>query len=290
MGWLGAFKKKQLEPAWIFEADGDLWRLIPTINGHIFGETRNTTKKSVSFFYLDRQTGAEIRTGITLDEKWWVGIEDVCENIAFFHHFKSPDMPIHKKIIALDIHSNTILWKNEDLVFVAVANNLLYAFSDTSERRSFLELDLHTGTVLREVDGEFVNSARNSVFEQQSAFIRFPANAGQGSGMPQNVLTALGRRSGNKYQPLALESIAERDIAILKLSENMNDSAMEFDIQEKIFAFRISDGAELYSDTVSEHAGSIVPDTFLVVNDFLYYVKEKRQLVAVRLFEGGING
>ena len=42
-------------------------------------------------------------------------------------------------------------------------------------------------------------------------------------------------------------------------------------------------GTVVYTDTVSTGVQSVIPDLFFVLHDMLYYIKDRRTLVAVRL-------
>ena len=63
----------------------------------------------------------------------------------YFHAYGKPDMPAHKSIIAFDIHTQSVLWQNDNYVFSFVYNDKVYCYQQRFESRVFFALDYITG-------------------------------------------------------------------------------------------------------------------------------------------------
>ena len=86
-----------------FSNNRQIWRLIPTATEKLIIEERDTENKEVFFNCLEISSGVKIFSELQLEEKFWVGIEAVNNDIIYFHKFVKPDMPRHQGIIAFDI-------------------------------------------------------------------------------------------------------------------------------------------------------------------------------------------
>ncbi|MBS4028163.1 MAG: DUF4905 domain-containing protein, partial [Ignavibacteriales bacterium] len=87
---LNLFSKKQLRPVWQYTCDGILWRLKVSNNRLILGEDRNTEAKTVSYFCVEETTGKILWKNLKFDEPFWIGINAVYNNVAYFHEYESP--------------------------------------------------------------------------------------------------------------------------------------------------------------------------------------------------------
>ena len=56
--------------------------------------------------------GKKLLAGFQLDEKFWVGIEKIIDDVIIFHKYARPDMPGHNGIIVVGINEKKILWQN----------------------------------------------------------------------------------------------------------------------------------------------------------------------------------
>ena len=96
--------------------------MLPTSTGKLIIEERDIENKEVFFNCIDISTGERIFSDFQLDEKFWVGIEAIDEDVIYFHKFMKPDMPGHQGIIAFDINSESILWENSEYSFLFVVD------------------------------------------------------------------------------------------------------------------------------------------------------------------------
>jgi hypothetical protein len=86
----GFLKDQRLGATWTYKVDGVIWRVIPAESGKIVGEVRNVAKKTASFFCLNQMTGEVFWEDLKFDERWWIGIETIHEDIILLHGFSTP--------------------------------------------------------------------------------------------------------------------------------------------------------------------------------------------------------
>ena len=87
-----------------------IWRLLISDKDKLIIETRNPETKEAFFNCFDINNKKVLFDNFQLEEKYYVGIETVHNEIIYFHKFPKPDLPNHKEIIAFDINSQKILW------------------------------------------------------------------------------------------------------------------------------------------------------------------------------------
>ncbi len=131
-----------------------IWRILPTVSNKLVIEERDIESKEVFFSCLDIQSGKNIFKDYQHDEKHWIGIESIYNDIIFFHAYGKPDMPAHKSIIAFDIHTQSVLWQNDNYVFSFVYNDKVYCYQQRFESRVFFALDYITGDVVEELGND----------------------------------------------------------------------------------------------------------------------------------------
>ena len=138
----------KIKKKYSFKSKRQIWRIIPTETNKLIIEEREPDKKQVYFNCFQTDTGKKIFKDLQLDEKFWVGIEKVYNDVIFFHKYLKPDMPGHKGIIALEIENEKIKWENKDLTFLFPLDDMIYTCAETFEGRNHFALDYKTGEVL----------------------------------------------------------------------------------------------------------------------------------------------
>ena len=136
-----------------------IFRLLPTETNKLIIEERDTEKKQAYFNCLEIKNGKKIFTNLQLDEKYWLGIESVQNDIIFFHTFVKPDLPQHKGIMAFDINSKKLIWENKFLAFLFIKDKKVYAFQQGFENRQYVSLNYLTGEKIEELgsDSDSIN-------------------------------------------------------------------------------------------------------------------------------------
>jgi hypothetical protein len=100
-----------------FTNNRQIWRLIPA-GEYLIIEERHPANKEVFFSCINPNDGTAIFRNYQTEEKFWIGVEAVHNDVIYFHKFSKPDMPGHKEIIAFDLHTRKILWSTSEYSFL----------------------------------------------------------------------------------------------------------------------------------------------------------------------------
>jgi len=84
-----------LKKKYIHNNNRQIFRLIPTDTDKIIIEERDTNEKQAYFNCLHIESGKKILKNLQLDEKFWVGIEAVYNDVIFFHKFQKIGGSLH---------------------------------------------------------------------------------------------------------------------------------------------------------------------------------------------------
>ena len=154
-----------------------IFRLIPTDSDKLIIEERDTEKKLAYFNCLHIDNGKKIFKHLQLDEKFWLGIEAIYNDVIFFHKFVKPDLPQHNGIIAYDINNKGTIWEDKNRTFLFVKDEKIYAFQQRFEDREFVTLNYLTGEVIDELgsDSDAINLLREDAINSEDfSSYRFP--------------------------------------------------------------------------------------------------------------------
>jgi len=152
----------KLKKNYRFDNKRQIWRIIPTDDGKLVIEERETENKLAYFHCLELESGKKILSNFQPEDKFWVGVEAVLGDIIFFHKFAKPDMPKHRGIFAFDLMNREFIWKDNILMLSfheanskGTLNNLFKAV-DLSEGKYILEKVINKETGLFLTDSYFV--------------------------------------------------------------------------------------------------------------------------------------
>jgi Domain of unknown function (DUF4905)/PQQ-like domain len=280
---LKLLRKKEIRPAWRYAPGGILWRVFPSHPEVFVGEERDTDRKDANFFCLSRRTGEVWWQKKSFREQWWIGIESVGRDVVFLHRFAQPDMPGHKGIIAVDLLSGDELWRDDDLTIDQTLATSILASRMSMKGREQIALHARTGNLV----GEEGAGDEDHMAPFVEAEIEFPEEAdGSLHGYPhlstfRDHLPPSERRAG----PLEFVRVGSR--TVLGYHER-RESAQSRDprFRHIILVGDRASGTTLFRDTIAANATGIVPESFFVQDGVLFFVKERRTLVAVNLNVG----
>jgi hypothetical protein len=282
------FERHRLRPTFEYTASGLIWRIFFAEAGYIVGENRTEEPKTVSFFCIHKENGSVVWQDVHLEEQWWTGIETVHRDVVLLHEYAKPDMPEHKKIIALNVHDGTLLWRNDELHFLFVHQGKVYAARDLFEKRLFFELDCMTGQVLTEFnsDAATVNTIRSGK-DANEEFKGIVFTTPLSDLTTDQRLVAFIQQHCNFDLVRGDVEVIERNGMVLfghHQSVESDSNAQLMNLLEN--HFKIIDAATgelLFTDVVNRRVIAPVPDVFFVKDDMAYYVKEQKTLVGIRL-------
>ncbi len=281
MNFFSKILSNKLHPAWEFATNGMLWRMLVSNEGHFVGEDRDGEQKTVSFFCLNGESGKILWRDVRLQEKWWVGIETIHNDVVFFHEYASPDMPGHKKIYAVEISTGKVLWFNGELEFLLAHEDCVYASKLEHERRLFFELDLHTGAVLRELDAQYI-TVLNDTVAPKSENVEFPQTYNF-SVYENTQLRHQIEKAVSRSRDLQSIEYMEKDGKLVVSWYHNVGTTIEQPILNHEIAVVDESLKVIYRDLINANMAMAVPDSFFGKGNFVYYIKNKKTLVALKI-------
>ncbi len=278
---MGLFSQKKLKPKWIFKAPENLklWKVFPSKDDKILCELRDVDKKLVKFVCISVDDGRKIWEDLNLDEPWWVQISDTDEDLFFLCEFRRPDFPVQGKIYAVNSKDGKILWENDDYNFLLALNGKVYASKNLIDKRIYSEIDSRTGEILWEhgEDVEFINSAKDIKFESMNfietsePFDEFHLNYEE----INDIIKTFIKDATDKFPP---EVLVKQKFSIVSYHAPRGD---KFSSVLKIID--IEEGELIYQDMLYDDLSYFVPDSFFAKDDFIFYVRNQKELVAIKL-------
>ncbi len=272
--------RRKIKPTWRYTPGGILWRVFPSHAEVLVGEERDINRKEAVFFCVVKRTGELQWEKRSFGEKWWIGIESIGRDVVYLHRFAQPDMPGHRGIIAVDLRTGRELWREDDLTLERTFATGVTATRMTLNGREQISLDARTGDrIAATVNGDSIDMQPLA-----EARIDFPENAdGPLAGYPelmpfQDAIPHSGVRAG----PLEFLQVGSQ---VVMAYHELVRPAPDADTIFRHF-LTVGDSASaaiLFRDTVASGAAGIVPDAFFVQDGMLFYVKERKSLIALTL-------
>jgi hypothetical protein len=281
------FHPRKIKREWEFSPGALIWRIFYVSTNRIVGEARDQNRKSASFFCLDALSGVALWKDLMLDEPWWVGIETVVNNVIICHEFARPDMPQHRGMLAIDEESGKLLWKNDALSYWFSDKDRVYGRKVVLEKKVGFALDLHTGAVAREYSDDLESlealqrSRRGDEAENGLAFPEpfspedaDPATAGKLAHLLDN---------GSRIQ--SMEYLLRRDRLLVDFYRIDSAGEGESSLSNILEIIDADDGKILHREAMMSGVAAPTPDAFFVKDDFLYFIKNRTTLIAMKLWK-----
>lgn len=237
--------------------------------------------KKVFFSSIDRYTGKKIWYDRKfMNEDFWIGIETVYKDMLLLHLFEKPDLPKHKQIVAVDLNSGEVLWSNSDLTFDSLSDGKILAYVQKFESREFFELDFRTGEIINSLGENLarINEIRNAEKDNLHELSHFPSMLLQGniiSELNQVVLKVIG---DTKYTG-QIEFIEYENLFLFNYYEKNHEASLT----NRLCVLDRSSQKILLRETLNSSSPAPVPDSFFIHGDILYFIKDKKELVAYSL-------
>lgn len=277
-------KKMKLKKQYKHDNKKQIWRILPTANQKLVIEERDASTKEVFFNCLEIESGKKIFKNFQLDEKNWIGIESIFNDIIFFHAYGKPDMPAHKSIIAFDIKSQTILWQNDSYVFSFVFEDKVYCYQQRFESRVFFALDYLTGNVIEDfgIDVAIVNELKEKSekeFYEQNYF--FPEYFNRNSSV---------ENEWQKYLSNALtENVIKGEISYLRFKDfllfNYHEVSKSNTLNNIFTVVDLSKNKIILKEILDKSLSSLMPESFFVKDKFLFLIVDKTKVLIYKIME-----
>jgi hypothetical protein len=244
-------------------------------------EERDVNTREVFFNCLKLDDGKILFKNFQLEEKHWIGIESVHDNLIFFHKFRKPDMPGHKGIIAFDILNKKIIWQNDDLLFFLAKDDSVFAYQSTFEGRQYFDLDINSGTVIKELGSEFsqINNLREELLKNDftNSFLypqQFHANL-----VPVKISEVMDEALSEKNLAGQVNWLKMDELVMFNYHEQNQDGTFNnyfrvFDLVKQKFMLK---------ETLNSKSKNLTPESFFVAGDQLFLLVEKSKLVVYKI-------
>lgn len=250
-------------------------------NGKIIIEDRNTEVKSATFSCLDSITGKPLWKEKILGEQWWIGLDGITNERLYLHGFKKPDMPENKSIIAVDLNSGEILWRNNESTFLAIQSPYVYGYKDLFERRVYYMINASNGETVEELASLPENIDPNTQYEKIDFVFPQP--------LPDSEID-LWNIVRNEIECTAVEHIVIEKYFLFNVYTKHADPSKG--LKNTFYIIDSFTKKKVYSDVLNEFTQYAVPDSFFVdskkdsviaSNGTLYYIKERKTLITIHL-------
>ena len=240
---------------------GLIWKLeTDTENDLIYIETRNEKEHSAGFSSINLKTGKLNFLELVPEEKWLIGLSGGRKSVLFLHGYLSDQTPEHKSIIALDGTTGKQLWANYNLSLETFTSAGLLAADQRFQSKRLVLLDEKTGNTKTGMD---LNDLTDDTQPIQIPYILRL--------LPQNLAalingTITGGISCFNYNPYL----------IISLHTQKNDGYLQH-------LFVVENEAVIYQDLLNEQIQKLQPEAFVVIKNYLVYLKNKTILKVLNL-------
>ena len=254
-----------------------IWRLLPTKSDKLVIEERDTKTKEVFYNCIEISSGVSIFKNFQLEEKYWVGIETIYNDLIFFHKYPERDMPSHRGIIVFDINSQKILWQNDNYIFLFMWEEKIYCYQNTFEGRKYYTVDIYSGVLLEELgeDSNSINILRERSFESISY---------EGYLFPESFNTSISKdpELSDFIQEFRTSHIIVGEIEYVKLDGyvllNCHEPLKDGNLKNTFRAIEILSKKIIFEEKLNSQTKAFVPDSFFIKDDFLFLLIEKTKL------------
>lgn len=272
----------KLKKSYRFDNKRQIWRIIPTNSGKLIIEEREPEKKQAYFHCLSIETGKKILNNFQLDDKFWVGIEAVQNDIIFFHKFAKPDMPKHRGIFAYDLAKKEFLWQNPELIFLFLFENKLYAYKDKFEGRNFYSIHAESGNLIEEIGDDFqrINNLRSqSNLEESNEGYLFPERFDADSIDDIYLNEFISSLRNNFVISGKIEYILKNKLLMTSFHEVNSKGSFK-----NLFkAVDLSTGKYILEEVINKETSLFLTDSFFIKNDLLFLLFGKTRLEVYKI-------
>ncbi len=238
-----------------------VWRLeIDALTRIIFIEIRNQSDKKVSFAAINLDTGKVFFDELQTEERWLTGIEAAYDGILLLHNYQSEATPVHKGLTAIEGITGKILWSNYTHAFDHMTINGPAIYDTRLQPRKLLLADIKTGTIIRpyepSIDTELINDIVLPGMASPEILRSIPLE-----------LSPFGNAAHyldyNNFRIVSLHTFAEGAL------------------QQHLYI--LDNSRMVYQDLLNTDIQKLQPESFLMHQEHLIYLKNKSQLKVLNL-------
>jgi len=272
----------KLKKNYRFDNKRQIWRIIPTDNGKLIIEERETEKKLAYFHCLELESGRKILSNFQPEDKFWVGIEAVRDDIIFFHKFAKPDMPKHRGIFAFDLMKKEFIWQNPELVFLFILQEKIFAYKEKFEGRDYYSINPSTGEIIEDVGAnyELINTLRDeSIKEEENKGYLFP-EVFEADSITDDCANEFIEALRNDFVISGKIEFIWKD-NLLMLSFHVANS--KGSLNNLFKAVDLSKGKYILEEVINKETGLFLTDSFFIKDDLLFLLFGKTRLEVFKI-------
>jgi hypothetical protein len=272
----------KLKKIYRFDNKRQIWRIIPTKEGKLIIEERELENKQAYFHCLSLDSGKNILSNFQLDDKFWVGIEAVQDDIIYFHKFAKPDMPKHRGIFAFNLSKKELLWENPELIFLFVLDHKIYAYKEKFEGRNYYSINSVNGEMIEDIGENYqqINNLRNesSIEESNNGYL-FPEDFELEPAIENSASEFIKSLRIDFVILGKIEYILKNNLLMLSFHEANSKGSMN-----NLFkAVDLSTGKYILEEVINKETSLFLTDSFFVKDDFLFLLFGKTRLVVYKI-------
>jgi len=268
----------KLKKKYRLDNERQIWRILPANNGKLYIEEREPEKKQAYFHCLSIDSGKKILTNFQLEDKFWIGIEDINDDIIYFHKFAKPDMPKHRGIFAYDITSKEMIWQKPDLTFLFRLDDKIYTFKEKFEGRNYLSVSSYTGEVIEDIgdNHEQINILRNlSLNKRDDDNYLFPEVYNNELDISDSARNFINSLRNNFVITGNVEYIQKNELLLMSFHEVNPRGSMN-----NLFkAVDLSSGKYILEEVINKETSLFLTDSFFIKDNLLFLLFGKTRLV-----------
>ncbi len=259
-----------------------IWRLIPS-GDKLLIEERDQKNKEVYYNCVQIDSGKYLMKNFQTDEKFWSGVEAFDDDKIYFHRFVKPDMPGHIGIFAYDLTSGSYLWERDDLVFLFLYDDCVFAFYQKFESREFFSLDAKTGRLIKEYgeNSDEINSLREQLLQEE--YEKYKSYLFPETYLPEK-LTPEGRAL---VEQIKTDEVISGTIDFVRFNDilllSYHTAEDEGKLNNNFRMIEISTGKFIFEDVLNAGITSYIPDSFFLRDNLLFIIKNKSELIVFSL-------
>jgi hypothetical protein len=249
-------------------------------------EVRDDKNFQVQFSALDFQNDKFLWEGITLKEKWWVGLTAANENTILFHTYVNKGNPDHKNLIAFDIFNKNVRWEVDEFSFFDWDDSEIWGYRTNDELTQAM-INIESGVLLEKAwMTKATNQRKDSTRPVQYL-----------EGMPHFETVKMFVQQKTHHQPVrGVEYLEWKDWIMVSfyteeetcLPALRTTSGGGPDRQGSLANYLLvltSKGEVLLEVKLGEKLTGLGTDTFFMVSGCLFLVKNKSELVVYTFYD-----
>jgi hypothetical protein len=267
----------KIKKKYVHNNNRQIFRLIPTGNDKLVIEERNIEKKQAYFNCLNITSGKKIFKNLQFDEKFWIGIETVYNDVILFHKFRKPDMPQHLGLIAFDMIKQKAVWENAEHTYLFVKDDKVYTFQQLFEKREYFAIDINTGEIVDKLrtDSNSINLLREEVIASEDfSSYQFPISFVTQNNVDNRIADMMQDLRENNVITGKIEYVLKEGLLMFNFHKIETDNSLNNSFK----AVDLSTGKFILEKVLNFRTNAFVPDSFFLKDNMLFLLIERTKL------------